>query len=59
MVQLAEQLVQSLDGEQDPDAERAWATEIESRLARHDAGTAKLLSMDDALERLHRAARGR
>jgi len=54
---LADKLVQSLDGEIDPDAETAWAAEIERRLARIDAGHASSLSMDEALARMHRAAR--
>lgn len=56
---LAEKLVESLDGAVDPDAEAAWASEIERRLARIDAGQARTLSMDEALARLHRAARAR
>jgi putative addiction module component (TIGR02574 family) len=56
---LTEQLVQSLDGQADPDAERAWGLEIEKRLAQHDAGTAQFHSMDESLQRIYRAARGR
>jgi len=56
---LAARLVESLDGEIDNDSEEAWAAEIERRLAKIDAGQAKLLSMDDAVARLHRAARTR
>jgi putative addiction module component (TIGR02574 family) len=55
---LAAKLVESLEGSVDADAEDAWAAEIERRLARHDAGTAKVLTLDDAVARLHRAARG-
>lgn len=56
---LARKLVESLDGDLEPDAEEAWAAEIERRLAKIDAGEAKMLSMDDAVARLHRAARER
>lgn len=56
---LAEKLVQSLDGDVDSDAAETWGEEIERRLARHEAGEGKVLSMDEALGRLHRAARGR
>lgn len=56
---LAEKLVESLDGEPDPDAETAWAAEIERRLAKIDAGQASSLPMDEALARLRRAARPR
>ena len=55
----AKLLLDSLDGDVDPDAEDAWALEIERRLARIEAGESKLLSMDEAVARLHRAARGR
>jgi putative addiction module component (TIGR02574 family) len=54
---LAEKLVESLDGEVSADTEEAWAAEIERRLAKIDAGQAKMLPMDDAAARLHRAAR--
>ena len=56
---VADKLIESLDGDLDPDAETAWAAEIERRLARIDAGQAKLLSRDDAVARMHRAARER
>jgi putative addiction module component (TIGR02574 family) len=55
---LAEQLVASQDGNLDPDSESAWGAEIERRLARLDSGQATTLSMDDAVARLRRAARG-
>jgi putative addiction module component (TIGR02574 family) len=54
---LADKLVESLDGALDPDAEVAWASEIERRLARIDAGQATSLSMDEAIARMHRATR--
>ncbi|HWO26207.1 MAG TPA: addiction module protein [Kofleriaceae bacterium] len=56
---LAEKLIESLDGELDPDAETAWAAEIDRRLARIDAGQSSSLSMDEALARLRRVARAR
>lgn len=56
---LAAKLVESLDGELDGDADEAWASEIERRLARIDAGQAKLVSIDDAVASLRRAARTR
>lgn len=55
----AKLLLDSLDGEPDADAEDAWALEIERRLAKIEAGEAKLVPMDEAVARLHRAARGR
>ena len=56
---LAEELVQSLDAEVDPTAEEAWAAEIERRLARIAAGQSRAVPMNEAIERLQRAARGR
>jgi putative addiction module component (TIGR02574 family) len=56
---LADKLVESLDRDADPDAEDAWAAEIARRLARIDAGQAKSVTMDEAVMRLRRAARGR
>lgn len=59
----AQLLLESLDGEpEDPKTdsrvEQAWAVEIERRLSRIEAGQAKLVSMDEAVMRLQRAARG-
>jgi len=54
---LAEQLVQSLDREVDPDVEEAWSAEIERRLARVDAGQSKTVTMSEAVARLQQAAR--
>jgi hypothetical protein len=45
-------------GDVDADSETAWAPEIESRLARIEAGQAKSVSMDESLARLQRIARG-
>jgi putative addiction module component (TIGR02574 family) len=56
---LAERLVQSLDRDIDPDAETAWAVEIERRLARIDAGQASAISMKEAITRMRRVAHGR
>lgn len=55
---VAEKLLASLDGEVDADAESEWATEIERRLARIEAGQTKSVSMNESLARLHRVARG-
>jgi putative addiction module component (TIGR02574 family) len=38
---LAGLLIESLEGEPDPDVEAAWAAEIERRVAELDAGTVK------------------
>ncbi len=56
---IADKLVESLDGDLDPDAESAWADEIERRLAGIEAGQSKTLDMDAAVKRMRRAALGR
>ena len=57
---LAELLVASLGENVDPgvSVENAWAAEIARRLEKHVSGEAKNMSMDDAITRHHRAARG-
>ena len=54
----AKVLLSSLDGETDAGAEDAWATEIERRIARIQAGQATLIASEDAIERIRKAARG-
>jgi putative addiction module component (TIGR02574 family) len=53
---LAGELIQSLDGEVDADAEAAWAAEIRARLDRVDAGTATTIPWSEARRRIHAAA---
>lgn len=40
---LAGLLIESLEGEPDPDVEAAWAAEIERRIAELDAGNVKTI----------------
>ena len=54
---LAGELIQSLEGEVDADAEAAWSAEIRARLDRVDAGTAKTVPWSEARRRIHAAAR--
>jgi len=49
---LAGLLIESLEGEPDPDVEAAWATEIEKRVAELDAGTVKSISWEEVRQRL-------
>lgn len=49
---LADSLLDSLDAEVDPDAERAWREEIEQRAAAIDAGTAILIPWEEVQARL-------
>jgi putative addiction module component (TIGR02574 family) len=54
----AKRLLDSLDGDIDPDTEDAWAREIERRLAKIQAGEATLITAASAAARIQRAARG-
>jgi putative addiction module component (TIGR02574 family) len=49
---LAGLLIESLEGEPDPDAEAAWAAEIEKRVTELDAGTAKTIPWEQVRQRL-------
>ena len=50
--ELAHNLVASLDGRADPDAESAWDAEILRRLAEIDAGTATLIDREEFRRRM-------
>ena len=50
--ELAHNLVASLDGRSDPDAESAWDAEIVRRLAEIDAGTANLIDREEFRRRM-------
>jgi putative addiction module component (TIGR02574 family) len=45
--ELAHNLVASLDGPSEPDAEKAWDTEILRRLAEIESGTANLIDREE------------
>ena len=49
---LAGLLIESLEGEPDPDVEAAWAAEIDKRVADLDAGTAKTVAWEEVRQRL-------
>jgi putative addiction module component (TIGR02574 family) len=49
---LAGLLIESLEGEPDPDVEAAWAAEIERRVADLDAGTVKTIPWEEVRQRL-------
>ena len=57
--ELAVELLASLDGPSDPDAEAAWAVEIERRVAAILAGTAKLEPWADVKRRIEIEILGR
>jgi putative addiction module component (TIGR02574 family) len=51
---LAAELLGSLDGPSDPDAESAWDAEIERRIAAIEAGTIQLESWDQVRQRIEK-----
>jgi putative addiction module component (TIGR02574 family) len=57
--QLAAELLASLDGPADADAEAAWAAEIERRVTAIEAGTAKLEPWDHVRRRIEKELLGR
>jgi putative addiction module component (TIGR02574 family) len=50
--ELAQELVASLDGPADADAQQAWDAEILRRLGEIDAGTARLIDREEFSSRL-------
>jgi hypothetical protein len=57
--EVAAELLASLDGPHDPDAEAAWDAEIERRIAAIEAGTVRLESWSEAKLRIERDVLGR
>ena len=57
--QIASELLASLDGPSDPDAETAWQAEIERRVADLKAGKVKLEPWDQVKRRIEKAILGR
>ena len=49
---LAGLLIESLEGEPDPDVDAAWAAEIERRVAEVEAGTVKTVPWEEVRRRL-------
>src|SRR5881628_360748 len=52
--ELAAELLASLDGPSDPDAEAAWHAEIKRRVAALEAGTSKLEDWADVKRRIEK-----
>jgi hypothetical protein len=52
--ELAAELLASLDGPADPDADAAWAREIEQRVAAIEAGTVTLEPWTDVKRRIEK-----
>jgi len=57
--ELAAELLASLDGPADPDAELVWKGEIERRVAAIEAGTARLEAWEDVKRRIEKDILGR
>jgi putative addiction module component (TIGR02574 family) len=57
--EIASELLASLDGPADPDAEQAWAAEIDRRVKALEAGTEPLESWDDVKRRIASQVLGR
>lgn len=51
-MEVAERLYESLDGPSDPDAEEAWAAEIERRRRLIDSGQAVLVPWEETRRRI-------
>jgi putative addiction module component (TIGR02574 family) len=49
---LAGLLIESLEGEPEPDVEAVWAAEIERRVAELDAGVVKTIPWEEVRQRL-------
>ena len=52
--QLAQELMESVDQESDPEVEAAWETEIASRIARYERGETKLIPASEVFEAARR-----
>ena len=57
--EVAAELLASLDGPADSDAEAAWAAEIERRVAAIEAGTVKLEPWEEVKRRIEQEILGR
>ena len=57
--EVAAELLASLDGPGDPDAEAAWEAEIERRIAAVESGAVRLESWSEVKQRIERDVLGR
>ena len=57
--ELAAELLASLDGPADPDAETAWATEIDRRIEAIERGSIRLEPWDEVRRRIEKEILGR
>lgn len=52
--QLAQELLESVEREADPDVQAAWEGEIASRIARYERGEAKLIPAEEVFAAVRR-----
>ena len=52
--QLAQELMESVDQDLDPEVEAAWETEISSRIAKYERGESKLIPASEVFEAARR-----
>lgn len=52
--QLAQELLESVEQEGDPEIQAAWETEIASRIAKYERGEAKLIAAAEVFETARR-----
>jgi putative addiction module component (TIGR02574 family) len=55
--QLAQQLLESIERESDPEVRAAWEAEIADRIARYERGEAKLIPAEDVFAAARRLTR--
>lgn len=55
--QLAQQLMESVEQESDPDVQEAWESEVASRIAKYERGEAKLIPAEEVFAAARRLTR--
>lgn len=55
--QLAQELLESIDGEANPEVQAAWEAEIAERIAKYERGEAKLIPAEDVFAAARRLTR--
>lgn len=55
--QFAQQLLESIERESDPEVQAAWEAEIADRIARYERGEAKLIPAEEVFAAARRLAR--
>ena len=55
--QLAQQLMESVEQESDPEVQAAWESEVASRIAKYERGEAKLIAAEEVFAAARRLTR--